>query len=158
LALVGELLRDPEAALLTDHHGLQAVGPAGDDAVQPEGDRLAARHRAVEDVAVGRPAAVVHLHLAGRGRLLLAGPLLEHLVEDALLGLLAPRGPRGDALGHRRRLRHLLHRAPLAVVLPYTTLFRSLALVGELLRDPEAGLLADHHGLQALGPARDDRV
>src|SRR5690606_36880758 len=77
LALVGELLRDPEAALLTDHHGLQAVGPAGDDAVQPEGDWLAARHRAVEHVAVGGPAAVVHLHLAGRGRLLLAGPLLE---------------------------------------------------------------------------------
>src|SRR5690606_7473461 len=32
-AAVGQRLRDPQTALLADHHQLHALGPAGDDAV-----------------------------------------------------------------------------------------------------------------------------
>ena len=66
LALVGELLGNPEAGLLAFEHQLQAFGPAGDHAVEREGRRLAAHDRAVEHLAVGRPAGVVHRHLAVR--------------------------------------------------------------------------------------------
>src|SRR5262249_6053200 len=83
LALVGHLLRDPEPGLVADDHHLQAVGPARDDAAQAELGRLAAGDRAVEHLAVGGPAAVVHLHPAGRRRVILAGALLEDLVEHA---------------------------------------------------------------------------
>ena len=56
LALVGELLRDPEARFLAFDHQLHAFGPAGNDAVERERRRLAAHDRAVEQLAVGRPA------------------------------------------------------------------------------------------------------
>src|SRR5262245_6510663 len=53
LALVGEVLRDPEAALLTDGHELDALGPAGDHVAERELGRLPAGERAVEHLSVG---------------------------------------------------------------------------------------------------------
>ena len=40
LALVRELLGDPEAALLADDHQLDALGPPGDHAAERQRDRL----------------------------------------------------------------------------------------------------------------------
>ncbi len=49
--------------LLAHRHQLQALGPALDDAVERKLRGLAALDRAVEHLAVGRPAGVVHLDL-----------------------------------------------------------------------------------------------
>src|SRR5688572_6923810 len=60
LIAVGDLAWDPEARLFSGHHQLHALGPARDHLIQPEARRLAARHRAVEHLAVLGPARVVH--------------------------------------------------------------------------------------------------
>src|SRR4051812_48790484 len=62
LPLVREVLRDPEATLLTDDHELHALGPAGDHAVEAELGGAARRQRRVEHLAVGLPADVADLH------------------------------------------------------------------------------------------------
>jgi hypothetical protein len=60
LAFVGQILRDPHAALFARDHQLQTLGPAGDDLLHAELGRLTALHGRVEHLPVGGPAAVVH--------------------------------------------------------------------------------------------------
>ena len=60
LFVVRQRFGHPETPLLPDHHELDAFGPAGDDAVQRKRGEPPFRHRAVEHLAVGRPARVIH--------------------------------------------------------------------------------------------------
>ena len=57
---VGEVRGDPEPAFLANHHQLHALGPAGDHAIEREGNRFAAGDRAVEQFAIGGPAGIMH--------------------------------------------------------------------------------------------------
>src|SRR5262245_52788799 len=72
LVAVGELPGDPEACLFALDHELHPFGPAFDDAVQHEARRGASLNRAVEELSVGGPSAVMHGDAARRGRVLLA--------------------------------------------------------------------------------------
>src|SRR5688500_3028445 len=65
---IRELLWDPEAALFPFHHQLHAFGPSGDYLIQPKGDRLGTRHRAVKHLAIRCPATVMDLHSRKIGR------------------------------------------------------------------------------------------
>ena len=80
LSLVGERFGNPEAALLADHHQLNAFGPAGDDSVQRKGGRRAADDRAVEHLAVGRPTRVVDRDDLVRPGTLFSRARLQHEV------------------------------------------------------------------------------
>src|SRR5262249_6758207 len=95
-AAVGQLLGNPEAALLTDDHELQALRPALDDAAQRQPGRVVAGLRRVEHPSVGGPAGVAH----GDGVLLLralaARPGAEPFAREARGGPLGVGGRRGD--------------------------------------------------------------
>src|SRR5260221_11117482 len=80
---VSEVAWDPEARLLSFDHQLNAFGPSLDHAVQTEADGFAARHGAIEHLAVGRPTRVVHLHVVGRGGVARPRSLLEHTIGEA---------------------------------------------------------------------------
>src|SRR5450631_3599167 len=62
LVAVSELAWDPEARLFALDHELHAFGPALDYARERELRRLTAHDRAIETLAVCRPARVVDLH------------------------------------------------------------------------------------------------
>ncbi len=155
LAGIGELLGNPQAALLAHDHQLQAFGPALDHLAEAEGRRLPATYRAVEHLAVRRPAAVVHGHRIGRLRVLAASARREHFRGQA----------RGLHLGVVRRRRHVgrsLRRLEdleeLDVEHQHAGRTPLLPAIGEILGNPETALLTYHHQLQALGPARDHPV
>ncbi len=103
--VVGELLGYPQAALLADHHQLDPLGPAGDDPVQGEGGRLAARDRGVEERPVGGPARVVDGDLVPGVGVGGAGARGEHLGAEAGGGAGRVGGRRGDVGGGGRLLR-----------------------------------------------------
>src|SRR6187549_2105870 len=62
---VGDRRRTDQLGLAADLHLLHALGPARDDAAEREGRRRVARIGAVELLAVGEGAAVVHLDRVG---------------------------------------------------------------------------------------------
>ena len=96
---------NPETRLLTRHHQLEALGPALDDIGQAEARGLASHQRAVEQLAVRRPARVMHGYAAALGRVGAAGrPGPQDLVGQARCGLLGI-GGRGLHIGWRVLLR-----------------------------------------------------
>lgn len=56
---IGELGRDPEAALFALHHELHALGPTGNHLRETKRGGLTPHDRAVKELAVGGPTAVV---------------------------------------------------------------------------------------------------
>ncbi|EAU68025.1 NTR [Stigmatella aurantiaca DW4/3-1] len=132
---VGQVGRAHEAGLAAHLHLLHALRPAADDAVEREGRRLAPLVGAVELLAVGERALVVHLDDV-RGLRGLARARLRLLVDEARLGL-----RRALFLGG-------LLQEGLALLLLTGRLGR-LARHGELLNLRPEGLDV-HHGLVAL--------
>ena len=111
---------------------------------------------AVEHLAVGRPARVVHGDVAGRSRMVRAGARLQHLVGEARGGSLGV-GRRCGDVGRRDGRRRRRSRAARCRrrACPWAI---GLALIRELLRDPQAALFADDHQLHAFAPALDHLV
>src|SRR5206468_8746018 len=105
LSLVREVLRNPEADLLAFHHQLQAFGPPRDDAIHRKCCRLTRHNRALEHLAIRRPARVMHRHLAAWLGVTAANALSEDLVCEAARGLLCV-GRRCFHVG-RRTVRHI---------------------------------------------------
>src|SRR5436189_264542 len=80
---IRELRRNPEPRLLADRHQLQSLGPPLDHFVERKLRRRAAQYRAVEHPSVGCPSAVMHRHLAGARRMLVAAPRAQHFVCES---------------------------------------------------------------------------
>ena len=88
---VGQLGRNHELALAAHLHGLHALGPALDYAIEGELGRLAALRRAVEHLSVRRPTGVVDRDDVPLLWMRLARAFLEHGPSEtrfALLGIL----------------------------------------------------------------------
>src|SRR5687767_1005959 len=104
---VRQLLRDPQPPRFPFDHQLHALGPAGDHLIQPERNRLVASDRTVEHLAVGGPAAVVHLHARAGTRVAGAGSRRHHSGGQAAGGFRGVSRRGGDigrsrnGLGHR---------------------------------------------------------
>ena len=62
---VGEVGRNLELELVPDLHELEAFGPAGNDSIQGETDRLSALHGTVKHGAIEQCAVVMHVHRVG---------------------------------------------------------------------------------------------
>ncbi len=133
LALVGEVLGNPEARRFALDHQLHAFSPPGNHSVQRKGRRLPRRHRAVEHFSIGRPSAVMHRHRAGGRGPAFAGARLDHLVRETARCLLRVGRGRlhvGWRRGRRREREqlHVEHEHASRIALP---------LVGQRFRDPE---------------------
>ena len=96
--------RDPQPALLTGDHELEPFGPAGDHLADAELERRLA-DGGVEDLTGLRPARVVHLHLVGGPRVILAGARSEDLRGEPRRRLRRVRRRRGDICRRGRRVR-----------------------------------------------------
>ena len=150
LAFVGELLGDPETGLFAFEHQLQTLGPARDHVIEAEGRRLAAHHRAVEHLSVGRPAGVVHGHFGVRPWMPSPDTLRQYLVRQAArrrLGIGRRRLHVGRRAGGDVDQLDVEHQHPLRL---------ARSLVGEPFGNPQPALFTRHHQLQPFAEAGDD--
>ncbi len=140
----------PEGALLADDHELQTFGPSRREARDRTNGGLVLRR--VQELPVRLPQRVVDLHGVVRPGVVLARAFLRDLAREAVFGLLGVGGSGGDVLGRLGARRDV---EELDVEDEHALGSARLALVREVLGNPEASLLADDHQLQSLGPARD---
>ena len=96
---IGQVGWNPETALLSHHHQLQTFGPTLDHALSGNSAGWPRSDRAVEHLAVGHPAGVVHLDLVLGVGLFGAGALLQNLAGQALALFSASAGAAATSAG-----------------------------------------------------------